>query len=412
MDLVCFGDKIIKNVFNNLGVDLNRSSFLIHRDELDLSVLLELILFIRSLDKIKGHYFLITWNKFYFPVYAHKFYPFKFLSNDFGLKNTRRVYIDNAEHKVNLFESTPRVELFYEVLDLHIKNEKLVRLREQLGPTLNERSKPVQFNVLPANFFPEEFRDMSVENIAYMNEFLEKFRKHEKFIQRKNDENKAVKKFHEYCQYFNDVMELSAKSFIFTIEFLIHGQQKLYDDTLINLKKGFMNAIRGYRQLAQISGYMGFWDLAENNKLCFRIMFVVPDIGIEAEEWIDDICYYWENIYFDKIRGKEIYQFTDLDAIRFEAVELPVAWSHKKLKTRFLEVGKNNHNLKKLICEHAVSYLVLSEFYYCPFELQLYLKTISKIAEDQFELGHELEVKRKRMYRVFRGSLSKKQSLA
>ena len=412
MSLVYFSDKIIKNIFHNLGIDLNRSGFLKHRDELDLRVLLELILFIRSLDKIEGHYFLITWNKFHFPVSAHKFYPFEFLSYDFGLKNTRRVHIDNKEHKVNLFESTPRVELYYEVLDLHIKNEKLVSLREQLQPTLNERSKPAQFNVLPAHFFPPTFSDMSVENIAYMDEFLEKFRGHEEFIKRKNDENKAVKKFHEYCKYLNDVMSLSAKSFIFTIEFLIHGQQKLNNETFINLKKDFMNAIRGYRQLAQISGYMGFWDLAENNNLCFRMMFIVPDIGIEAEEWIEDISYYWENIYFDKIRKKEIYQFTETDAIRFEAVELPVAWSHKKLKARFLEVGKNNHNMKKLICEHAVSYIVLSEFYYCPFELQLYLKSIAMISEEQSEVDQELRVEGKRMYRVFRGSLPKKQSLA
>lgn len=66
-----------------------------------------------------------------------------------------------------------------------------------------------------------------------------------------------------------------------------------------------MNAMRGYRQLAQISGYMGFWDLGEENDLCFRIMFIVPDMGIEAEEWIEDICYYWENIYFDKIREEK-----------------------------------------------------------------------------------------------------------
>lgn len=408
MSLVYFSDKIIKNIFHNLGIDLNRSGFLKHRDELDLRVLLELILFIRSLDKIEGHYFLITWNKFHFPVSAHKFYPFEFLSYDFGLKNTRRVHIDNKEHKVNLFESTPRVELYYEVLDLHIKNEKLVSLREQLQPTLNERSKPAQFNVLPAHFFPPTFSDMSVENIAYMDEFLEKFRGHEEFIKRKNDENKAVKKFHEYCKYLNDVMSLSAKSFIFTIEFLIHGQQKLNNETFINLKKDFMNAIRGYRQLAQISGYMGFWDLAENNNLCFRMMFIVPDIGIEAEEWIEDISYYWENIYFDKIRKKEIYQFTETDAIRFEAVELPVAWSHKKFTPRFLAVGKNNHSMKKLICEHAISYIVLSEFYYCPFELQLYLKSIAMISEEQSEVDQELRVEGKRMYRVFRGSLSKK----
>ena len=412
MSLVYFSDKLIKNIFKNLNVDLNRSGFLKHRDELDLRILLELILFIRSLDKIKGHYFLITWNKFYFPVSAHRFYPFEFLSYDFGLKNTRRVHIDNVEHKVNLFESTPRVELYYEVLDLHIKNEKLVSLREKLQPTLNERSKPAQFNVLPASFFPEVFSDMSVENIAYMDEFLEKFREHEEYVKRKNDENKAVKKFHEYCQYFDDVMSLSARSYIFTIEFLIHGQHKLYDDTFINLKKDFMNAIRGYRQLAQISGYIGFWDLTENNELCFRMMFVVPDIGIEAEEWIEDIRYYWENIYFDKIREEKKYQFKGTDAIRFQAVGLPVAWSHKKLNTQFLAVGKNNHNMKKLICEHAVAYLVLSEFYYCPFELQLHLKSIKMIAEEQSEVDQVLRVEGKRMYRVFRGSLSKKQSLA
>lgn len=412
MTLVCFSDKIIKNIFKNLDMELDRNGFLKRREELDLRILLELILFIRSLDKIKGPYFLVTWNKYYFPTYAYKFFPFEFLTYDFGLKNTHKVNIEGVDRKVNLFESTPRVELFYEVLDLHIKNEKLVRLREQLGPTLNERSKPVQFNVLPANFIPAKLDDISVENIAYLNEFLEKFRGHEKFTKRKNDENKVVKKFHEYCQYFDDVMKLNAKSFIFVVEFLVHGQQKLNDDTFINLKKDFMNSIRGYRQLAQISGHMGFWDLAEDNALCFRVMFIVPDIGIEVEEWIEDICYYWENIYFNKIREKEAYQFKETDAIRFESAQLPVAWSNKKLKPLFLEVGKNNQNMKKLICEHAISYIVLSEFYYCPFELQLYLKTISQIAEDQSELGQELEVKRKRMYRVFRGSLSKKQSLA
>jgi len=125
-------------------------------------------------------------------------------------------------------------------------------------------------------------------------------------------------------------------------------------------------------------------------------------------EWIEDISYYWENIYFDKIRDKEIYQFTDLDAIRFESVQLPVAWSHKKLKPLFLEVGKNNHNMKKLICEHAISYIVLSEFYYCPFELQLYLKSITMNFEEQAEMEQVLRVEGKRIYRVFRGSLSKK----
>ena len=68
-----------------------------------------------------------------------------------------------------------------------------MRLNEQLRPTLNERSKPTQFNVLPANFFPDVFSDMSVENIAYMDEFLEKFRNHEEFIKRKMTKIKLSK---------------------------------------------------------------------------------------------------------------------------------------------------------------------------------------------------------------------------
>ncbi|MFP6841973.1 MAG: hypothetical protein VB979_07210 [Acinetobacter sp.] len=407
MSLVHFGDKIIKNIFKNLEIELDRNGFLKRREELNLKILLELILFIRSLDKIRGPYFLVTWNKYFFPTYAYKFFPFEFLTYDFGLKNTHKVNIEGEDRKVSLFESTPRVELFYDVLDLHIKTSRLVTLREQLRSTLNERNKPAGFNVLPASFIPTKLENISVENIAYLNEFLEKFRGHEEFIKRKNDENKVVKKFHEYCQYFNDVMSLSARSFIFTIEFLIHGQQKLYDDTFINLKKDFMNAMRGYRQLAQISGYMGFWDLGEENDLCFRIMFIVPDMGIEAEEWIEDICYYWENIYFDKIREEKKYQFTGTDAIRFEAAVQPLAWSHKKLKSGFLEVGKNNQSMKKLICEHAISYIVLSEFYYCPFELQRYLKDIAMISEEQSEVDQVLRLEGKRMYRVFRGSLPK-----
>lgn len=412
MGLVYFSDKLIKNIFINLECDLTRNGLLERRQELDLRILLELILFIRSLDKIKGQYFTVTCNKFFPPVYADKFYPFEFFTYDFGLKNTKFVNIDGESRKVNLFESTPRVELFYDVLDLHIKNEQLASLREKLQLTLSERNKPVEFNLLPASFFPSKFSEISVENIAYLDEFLDKFREHEEFIKRKNDENKAVKKFHEYCQYFNDVMSLGSKSFIFTIEFIVHGKQKLIDDTYINLKKDFMNSIRGYRQLAQISGYMGFWDLTENSDLCFRMMFIVPDIGIEVDEWIEDIIYYWENIYFNKIREKEIYKFKGTDAIRFEAVQLPVAWSHKKLKPQFLEVGKNNQSMKKLICEHAISYIVLSEFYYCPFELQLYLNDIALISEEQSRVDSEVQVKGKRMYRVFRGSLSKKQSLA
>ena len=411
MDLVYFGDKIIKNVFINLQQDLTRNGLIERRQELDLRILLELILFIRSLDKIKGQYFKVTWNKFYPPIYADKFYPFEFFTYDFGLKNTKFVNIDGESRKVNLFESTPRVELFYDVLDLHIKNEQLVSLREKLQPILNERNKPIDLSLLPASFFPSKFSEISVESVAYLDEFLDMFREHEEFTKRKNDENKAVKKFHEYCDYFNDAMSLSTKSFIFAIEFLVHGQQKLIDDTYINLKKDFMNSIRGYRQLAQISGYMGFWDLADNNNLCFRIMFIVPDIGIEVDEWIEDIIYYWEDIYFNRIREKDVYKFKGTDAIRFEAVQLPVAWSHKKLKPRFLEVGKNNLSMKKLICEHAISYIVLSEFYYCPFELQLYLKAIAVISEEQSKVESGLRINGKRMYRVFRGSLSKKQSL-
>ena len=143
MSLVYFSDKIIKNIFKNLNIDLDRSGFLKRRDELDLRILLELILFIRSLDKIKGHYFLVTWNELYPPTDAYKCDPFEFLTYDCGLKDTRKVHIDSVERKVNVFESTPRVELYYDVLDLHIKNENLVKLREQLRPSLNERTKPV-----------------------------------------------------------------------------------------------------------------------------------------------------------------------------------------------------------------------------------------------------------------------------
>lgn len=57
MGLVYFGGKIIKNIFINLDHDLTRNGLLEQREELDLRILLELILFIRSLDKIKGHYF-------------------------------------------------------------------------------------------------------------------------------------------------------------------------------------------------------------------------------------------------------------------------------------------------------------------------------------------------------------------
>lgn len=57
MDYIVFSDKIIKNVFENLESDLYRNGFLVRRDEFDLRILLELILFIRSLDKIKGDYF-------------------------------------------------------------------------------------------------------------------------------------------------------------------------------------------------------------------------------------------------------------------------------------------------------------------------------------------------------------------
>lgn len=77
------------------------------------------------------------------------------------------------------------------------------------------------------------------------------------------------------------------------------------------------------------------------------------------------------------------------------------------MKPGFLEVGKNNQSMKKLICEHAISYIVLSEFYYCPFELQRYLKDIAMISEEQSEVDQVLRLEGKRMYRVFRGSLPK-----
>ena len=43
MSLVNFGDKIIKNIFKNLEIELDRNGFLKRREELDLKILLELI---------------------------------------------------------------------------------------------------------------------------------------------------------------------------------------------------------------------------------------------------------------------------------------------------------------------------------------------------------------------------------
>ena len=43
MSLVHFGDKIIKNIFKNLEIELDRNGFLKRREELDLKILLELI---------------------------------------------------------------------------------------------------------------------------------------------------------------------------------------------------------------------------------------------------------------------------------------------------------------------------------------------------------------------------------
>ncbi|MCU4588719.1 hypothetical protein KTJ20_08110 [Acinetobacter ursingii] len=407
MDYIVFSDKIIKNVFENLESDLYRNGFLVRRDEFDLRILLELILFIRSLDKIKGDYFCKTYNKFHFPIYAFKFYPFEFFTHDIGLMQTHQVKIEGENRKVKIFESTANVELFYRLLGESLKNERLEASHEKLNLTLKHRKEQVETYTLSAHFFTAKLEDMPVQDLWDLNEFLKQFKAHEAYAKGKNDENKAIKKFRDYCDYFDAVVNLNKKSFVFNIEFLIQGQNKLNDHTFTTFKREFMNAMRGFRQLSQISGYMGFWDLDHQNGLCFRILFCVPDLGIEVAEWVEDIIYYWENIYFSKV-SKE-YGFNQYDAIRFDAQVIPIAVSDKKLNNHFLSVTKHNKSLKKLICEHAISYIVLSEFYYCPVELQLYLKSVALILAEQSEQEIEEETAVKRMFKVFRGSVSKKE---
>lgn len=52
---------------------------------------------------------------------------------------------------------------------------------------------------------------MPVQDLWDLNEFLKQFKAHEAYAKGKNDENKAIKKFRDYCDYFDAVVNLNKR---------------------------------------------------------------------------------------------------------------------------------------------------------------------------------------------------------
>ena len=404
-----YSRQIIKNVFSELifsqnnridrteKVDINR--------KYQLEYLYTLVLFLHEVDKLKDSLFSIKNNLFQLSIYIDDLYPFDFLCEDLGLERKLEVGISTV---YTFHESSEQVELFLEILGKKIiEREKVVE--DRLSGLMKKdqflsNSEVAHYNHLSKEFFPLKRNKLSVEDTDWLNEIVAAYKSDQRNIKAKIVDKKLVQKYISYCDYFEKIISDSGESLVFSINFRAENLKNFNKISLGSIKQQFLNYLRGYKRLSLIAGYMGYWELDSNNQLAFRIYFIVPNTGIEALEWQKDIIYYWENIFFRIYLIKNNLQETNLT---FNANIMDLLLSHKKFKCKSIVVSSRTKIMIKDFCQNVVAYIVLSELYFNPHQLQIWLHTLVDFDTDQDQSSIIDITSKNKISKVFRGHIKK-----
>lgn len=371
---------------------------------LNFTALTEVLALIEIINKLKGNFFSNKNNKFYLNIFSEKLFPFDFLCTELGLQKQ----FEEAPNIYEINETTEQVKVFLEILEEFLNCEKLEALEKKLLPKMQKQDAEVLFKVkhLPHDFFPDKVENLAVEQAAWMNEFINAYRQDIRYIKARKQDDQIREKYQAYCDYVESVIKQNEGSFIFTMRFKVSNRNHVEGCSISEIKKQLFNKMRSYENLALISGYIGFWEVDESMNLAFRCYFIVPDNFESVEEWTDNITYYWEDILFEDLAEKYHWNRANLS---FRAESLVLSQVERELNIFSLKVSKRNSRLINKIREKIVAYVVLSDFYFSPFGLQILLHAESNFNRQSVFESMQIKIDgNNKISKVFRGHIKSK----
>ncbi|RYY78758.1 MAG: hypothetical protein EOO69_09210 [Moraxellaceae bacterium] len=390
--------------------DKHAESYIREQREVQLNYLYALVLFLYNLDKLKDSIFTVKNNLFYLPVYLDNSYPFDFLCQDLGLKDTFTLG-GNGTYSFN--ETSEQVKIFLEVFERKIKQKKETIQKQNIEERFKGFYADLIFHLkkdvtsckyLPEHYFPVKLKELPVEEAHWLNEVVAAYKNDPRYKRAKITDKKFFEKYHKTCSYFTNVLESGTDFLVFSIQFRIQNQHTLSGNLFRDFKHDFLNYRRGYKKLASIAGSIGYWELDQKSNLAFRMYFIVPDIGLDVMEWQEDIIYYWENILFDRFIKK--YKLANSNLV-FMANSVPLSLSYKNFKGKSIKISKKHKARIQDFCQTVVAYIVLSELYFYPYPLQLRLHAVRQIDSKVDTTKPIVITNKNKTSRVFRGHIKK-----
>ncbi|WP_166170748.1 hypothetical protein [Acinetobacter sp. SA01] len=213
------------------------------------------------------------------------------------------------------------------------------------------------------------------------------------------------KKIREYKSYIQNLLNNFGDLYAVSINFWWDGHINHMDSQKNNQKKQFFNNLRSYPDFEAIKGHVGLWEYSDEKGLYFRcIFFCANSKKYNKDSLIEGLLRCWEQAFALKsngrLTGKVIYS-AELSHLAYT--------KSKSLNQPITLLSQNNKVLLEEFYNIVLNYIIISEKYYYPLELQMELLVLSPVLK-QGENKNEDKgfiLKKYGPSRSFRGHLRK-----
>lgn len=208
------------------------------------------------------------------------------------------------------------------------------------------------------------------------------------------------KKIREYKYYIQDLITNFGDLYAISIDFWWDVPANPTNIQKSDLKKKFFNNLRSHSDFEVIKGYVGLWEYSAEKALYFRCIFFCTKSKMHSIDYtIEGLISYWEQGFASKSdersAGKVIY-----------SAELsPLAYSKSSLNQHTILLNSKNKALLEDFYNIVLNYIIISEKYYYPIELQIELLAFSPILHQKENDDSGFSLKKYGPSRSFRGHL-------
>ncbi|QSQ94316.1 MULTISPECIES: hypothetical protein [Acinetobacter] len=302
-------------------------------------------------------------TQFHPTVYAKKWFPFKFLFNEI------LIYMESSSYHFR--EVSRRFTALFFLFNLNIR--ELVQDGNEMKifqplwvDDPEQKVDPIRLNLFNEKMRKlDDFNQLNDSDIMSINVIINNYKevfKGSKIINRL-DYN-FYKKRDNYIEYFLTLLNKYNGLFVFSINFYIKNDYKIFD--LPQIKKDFFNTLRSKQEFSILVGYMGTWEFCKHYGYFFRVLFFVPRKKInDYNELFDNLIHVWETFGYSK---KEM-----RDQPTYEAELNNISESNINLRTPYSVIGKKNQTLISAFIDSVINYTTLCEKYFFPAELQMFI---------------------------------------